>query len=96
MHQGIDYLRDFLDRKYNVKIALRETTQSKILFVIAIFQLVSIFGLVSGYLYFWEKTPLPEAAIFDSPVMVWATILSSIAVLIIIAWLLVSFFRRHR
>lgn len=96
VHEGIDYLRDFLDRKYNVKIALRENTQSKILFVIAIFQLVSIFGLVSGYLYFWEKTRLPEAAIFESEIMVWATLLSPVVVLVIIAWLLWSFFRRHR
>ena len=42
-----------------MKIALRETTRSKVLFVTAIFQLFSVFGLVSGYLYFCENSHLP-------------------------------------
>lgn len=96
VHEGIDYLRDFLDRKYSVRIATRENTQSRILFVIAIFQLLSVFGLISGYLYFWEKTPLPDAALYESELMVWATLLSPVVVLVLIAWLLWDFFRRHR
>jgi hypothetical protein len=96
VHDGIDQTRDFLDRKYSVKIALRENTQSKILFVIALFQLLSVFGLVSSYLYFWEETRLPESVIFDSEIMVWATLMSPIVVLGLIVWLLVTFLRRHR
>ena len=96
VHEGIDHTRDFLDRKYNVKIALRENTQSKILFVIALFQLLSVFGLASSYMYFWEHTRLPEAVIFDSEIMVWVTLVSPMVVLVIITWLLLDFLRRHR
>jgi hypothetical protein len=96
VHEGIDVLRDFLDRKYSVKIATRENTQSRILFVIAIFQLLSVFGLISGYLYFWEVTPLPDAAIYNSDWMVWTVLVSPVIILVLIWWLLWSFFRRHR
>ncbi len=96
VHEGIDVTRDFLDRKFSLKIALRENTQSKILFVIAIFQLLSVFGLASSYLYFWEETRLPEAAIFGSEITVWITLLSPIAVLVLISWLLIGFLRRSR
>lgn len=96
VHRGIEYTRDFLERKYNVKIVARETTQSRILFVIALFQLLSIFGLVSGYLWFWEKTRLPEELIYRSEALVWITLLGPVAVLVLIAWLLVTFFRRNR
>jgi hypothetical protein len=96
VHEGINYLRDFLDRKFSVKMTVRETTQAKILFVIALFQLLSVFGIVSGYLYFWERTPLPENVIFQSAFTSWVTILSPIFVLGLILWLLVVFFRQHR
>jgi hypothetical protein len=96
VHEGVDVLRDFLDRKYSVKIATRENTQSRILFIIAIFQLLSVFGLISGYLYFWEVTPLPDAAIYNSDWMVWAVLVSPVIILVLIWWLLWSFFRRHR
>ena len=89
-------MRDFLDRKYSVKLAIRESTQAKILFVIAIFQLLSVFGLISGYLYFWERTPLPENLIYDSAIAVWVTLLSPFVVIALIGWLLVDFFRRHQ
>ena len=79
-----------------MKTTLRENTQSKIPFVIAIFQLLAVFGLASGYPYFWENTCLPEEAIFGSEIMVWATLISPVVVLVLIAWLLVSFFRRSR
>ena len=43
-----------------------------------------------------EKTPLPEEVVFNSPIMVWGTLLSPIVVIALIAWLLFEFFRRHR
>lgn len=97
VQDGIAYVREFLDRKYSVKIAVRERSQSRILFVLTILQLFGVFGLVTSYLYFWEVTPLDEARLFEAPWFQWAFVVGApILIVVVFVGLLVHFLREHR